>query len=65
MPMNNHQLLKVEEVAERLNVRQSTIRAWLLRRRIPFVKVGRCVRVRAEDIDRLLSENTIPSRGGK
>lgn len=64
--MNNHQLLTVKEVAERLNVRESTIRAWLLRRRrLSIVKVGRCVRIPADEIDRLINENTIPARGGK
>jgi excisionase family DNA binding protein len=59
--MVSHHLLRVDEVAERLNVRQSTIRAWLLGRRIPFVKVGRCVRIPAAEIERFIAENTIPA----
>jgi hypothetical protein len=30
-----------------------------------IVRIGRCVCIRTEEIDRLVSENTIPSRAGK
>jgi excisionase family DNA binding protein len=63
--MSSHVLLRVQEVAERLNVRQSTIRAWLLQRRLPYVKVGRCVRIPIDAIDRLINENTVPIGGRK
>ncbi len=57
-------LLRVEEAAEFLNVKPSTIRAWLLRRRLPFVRVGkRAVRIPLEALEGLISENLIPARG--
>lgn len=55
--------LRVEEAAEFLNVKPSTIRAWLLRRKLPRVKVGgRCVRIPLEALEKLVTENTVPAR---
>jgi len=55
-------MLTVEQAARELGLKESTIRAWLLRRKISFVKLGRCVRVPREEVDRLIKENTIPAR---
>jgi len=56
-------LLRVEEAAEYLNVKPSTIRAWLLRRKLTSVRVGqRAVRIPLEALERLVAENTIPAR---
>lgn len=58
-------LLTVSEVAARLNLRESTIRAWLLRRRICWVRVGRrAVRVPLSEIDRIIAQGTVPRRDG-
>ncbi len=59
-------LLRVEEAAEYLNVKPSTIRAWLLRRKLTRVRVGeRAVRIPIDALDRLIAENTIPAREGR
>ena len=56
-------LLRIDEAAEFLNVRPSTIRAWLLRRKLPRVRVGvRAVRIPLEALQKLVAENTIPAR---
>lgn len=55
-------LLTVTEVAERLNLRPSTIRAWLARRRLPRVSAGRAVRIPAEAVEQFIHQNTIPAR---
>jgi len=56
-------LLRVEEAAEYLNVKPSTIRAWLLRRKLRFVRVGkRAVRIPVEALEELVSENLVPAR---
>ena len=56
-------LLRVEEAAEFLNVKPSTIRAWLLRRKLPKVHVGaRCVRIPREALEKLITEGTVPAR---
>lgn len=55
-------LLRVEEAAELLAVKPSTIRAWLLHRKLGRVRVGaRAVRIRASEIERIISEGTIPA----
>jgi excisionase family DNA binding protein len=56
------ELLTVEEAAARLGLKQVTIRAWILRRRIGFVKLnGRSVRIPAEELSRLVSAGFIPA----
>lgn len=57
------ELFRVEEAAEFLNAKPSTIRAWLLRRKLPRVRVGeRCVRIPREALDKLIAEGTVPVR---
>ena len=55
-------MLTVEDVARELGLKESTIRAWLLRRKLSYVKLGRCVRVTRTEIDRLIREGTVPGR---
>jgi excisionase family DNA binding protein len=56
-------LLRVEEAAAFLNVKPSTVRAWLLRRRLPRVRVGtRSIRIPLEALEKLIADNTIPAR---
>lgn len=64
MPIGReNELFRVEEAAEFLNVKPSTIRAWLLRRKLPAVKVGaRCVRIPRRALEQLVNENTVPAR---
>jgi len=57
------ELLRVSEAAKLLAVRESTVRAWLLARRIGRIRVGRrSVRIPMTEIDRLIQEGTIPAR---
>lgn len=66
MPRPGHpgvDLLRVEEAAELLNVKPSTVRAWLLRRKLPRVRIGqRAVRIPREALEELIAEGTIPAR---
>jgi excisionase family DNA binding protein len=55
-------LLTVAEAAEALNLKVSTVRAWLLRRKLPRVNCGRAVRIPAEAIAEFIERNTIPAR---
>jgi excisionase family DNA binding protein len=56
-------LLAVEQAAERLGVKPSTIRSWILRReKIEVVKVGRLVRIKESSIQRFIEDNTVPPR---
>lgn len=56
-------LLTVEQTAERLGVKASTVRSWILRReKLEVVKVGRLVRITERSIEKLIDDNTIPPR---
>jgi excisionase family DNA binding protein len=55
-------LLTVVEAAEALNLKVSTVRAWLLRRKLPRVNCGRAVRIPAEAIARFIERNTVPAK---
>jgi excisionase family DNA binding protein len=55
-------LLTVAETAEELNIKVSTVRAWLLRRKLPRVNCGRAVRIPAEAIAQFIQRNTIPAK---
>ena len=51
-------LLKIDEVAERLNVAVPTIYGWVHRRRIRFIKLagGTLLRFKTADIDEMVSD---------
>jgi len=55
-------LLSIKEASEALNLRPATIRAWLLRRKLPRVNCGRAVRIPADAITEFIERNTIPAR---
>lgn len=55
-------LLSIVEAAEALGLKPSTVRAWLLRRRLPRVNCGRAVRIPAEAIAEFIDRNTIPAK---
>lgn len=51
------QLLRVSEAAQLLNVREGTIRAWIFRRRLAYVRVGnRSVRIPLDALEGLIAE---------
>lgn len=55
-------LLSVKEASELLAIKPATIRAWLLRRKLPRVNCGRAVRIPAEAIAQFIERNTVPAR---
>jgi len=59
---NHKPLLNVQEAADRLGLKPATVRAWLLRRKLPRVNCGRAVRIPAEAIEAFVQANTIPAR---
>ena len=52
-------LLDISETADLLRLKESTIRSWILKRRIPFVRLGRRVFVRRVDCDRLIDQSIV------
>jgi excisionase family DNA binding protein len=57
------QLLTVDETAKMLRLQESTIRSWILKRRIPFVRLGRRVFVRQHDCEKLISDSVVAATG--
>ena len=61
MAMTSKQLLTVSQVANRLGLKESTIRRRILERRLPYVKLGRAVRIPVEVIDALIASSFRPA----
>jgi excisionase family DNA binding protein len=55
-------LLDVEEGAIYLHVKGSTMRAWILKGQVPYVKLGRRVFLRRQDLDKLIDKSVVPAR---
>jgi excisionase family DNA binding protein len=59
---NGSELLTIAEAASLLRLKASTLRAWILRRRISYLKVGRLVRLRRADVEALIAASLVPAR---
>lgn len=60
------ELLRVSEFAESGNIRESTVRAWLLRGKISYVRLGgRAIRIPKAELDRLVDEGTVQARANR
>ncbi len=55
------ELRTVEQAAIALSVSKHTVRAWIARRRIGCVRLGRAVRIPASEIIRLIELGTVPA----
>jgi excisionase family DNA binding protein len=59
-------MLTVAQSAERLGLKEPTIRLWIAQRKLAHVKLGASrrsvVRIPESEIDRLIRENTVPAR---
>lgn len=51
-------LYTCEEIAERYNVTVGTVWGWIRKKKLQAIKVGRCYRVRTEDIENFESSLT-------
>jgi excisionase family DNA binding protein len=54
-------LLTVAEASALLRLKPSTMRAWILRRKIPYCKVGRLIRIRRTDVEELIASSLVPT----
>lgn len=52
-------LLTVTQFSRKLGIKPSTARSWVWKRRIEFIKIGRCVRIHPSEISRLLRQGTV------
>jgi excisionase family DNA binding protein len=49
-------LLTIREGSQRLGLRESTLRNWILKRRIAYCKLGRAVRIPANVVEKLIRD---------
>ena len=61
--MNQDQLLKLPEVADRLNISMSTLRRRIAAGDLPVVVIGRGHRVRPEDLARYIEAHVTDAPG--
>lgn len=50
----------VEQAAIELNLSQATIRSWIAQRRLGHVRLGRAIRIPANEIQRVLEAGYVP-----
>jgi excisionase family DNA binding protein len=63
MQQANQKLLPVEGAAQTLGISIHTLRAWVSQKRITYVKLGRRVMFRFEDLEAYINSHLVPSRG--
>ncbi len=56
-------LLSIRKAAVELAVSPHTIRAWCSQRKMPFVRLGRRVLLRREDIEAFVKRNVVEAKG--
>lgn len=56
------QLVTIDKAAEALGLKPPTLRAWMARRKIGFVRLGRAVRIPESEIRRLIEAGFTPAR---
>jgi excisionase family DNA binding protein len=55
------QLLTIREAAQRLGLREKTLRRWVALRKIEYIKAGaRAVRISSSEIDRIIEVGRVP-----
>lgn len=63
VPQPEGDLLTVPEAAAFFKVQISTIRAWILNRKLPYVKPGgKLIRFRRVDLEKVLAARTVKAR---
>jgi excisionase family DNA binding protein len=57
------ELLNPADASKALGIRVSTIRAWVLNRKIPYVKLGgKLVKFRRVDIEKFIAARVVPAQ---
>lgn len=57
----SNKLRSVPYAADRLGVKESCVRSWIYQRKIPYVKVGRAVRISEATIEEIIARGTVPA----
>lgn len=56
-------LMDLKEAAKEMRISIYTIRSWVYQKRLPFVKLGRRVLIRREDLEEFVNRNVVEARG--
>jgi len=56
------ELLRIPDAARVLGIKQKTLRDWVWRRRITFIKVGKGVAFRPSDLHNFIEKHTVKER---
>jgi excisionase family DNA binding protein len=56
------ELLDLKESAKELKLSIHTLRAWTYQKRIPFVRLGRRILLRREDLEALVNEHLVEAK---
>jgi excisionase family DNA binding protein len=54
-------MLTVDEAAHAWGVKPATVRSWIWKRQIEYVKVSRAVRISVEEVQRVIKGGTMPA----
>ena len=57
----SRQLLTVKDTADRLAIKEATVRKMIFQRKLPIVRIGRSVRIPIEEVERLMVEGYQPA----
>ncbi len=59
--LQRSKLNTLPQAAEQLGISVKCLRSWIYRRTIPYVKVGRAVRISDETIEKIINRGTMPA----
>lgn len=62
MSQFNKSLLSIEEASNFLSIKVSRLRTAVFRKEIPFVKIGRLVRFKQDDLLNWIEDNTVKAK---
>lgn len=54
-------LVSIKDAAQELGLAPITLRTWIAQRRIGSVKLGRSIRIKSDELDRLVERGSIPA----
>jgi excisionase family DNA binding protein len=63
--MTTSEMLSVRQAAEQLGLSVACLRAWIATRKIPFVRLGRAIRIHRSALAELIERGTVPAREGR
>ncbi|MBU1868788.1 helix-turn-helix domain-containing protein [Patescibacteria group bacterium] len=55
----NKRFLSIDEIADYLGLKKSTVYSWVHQRKVPYIKMGRLVKFDIQEINKWVKINTI------